>query len=113
MPEAILSTTNRLNPFDLTGRVAVITGGAGLLGEQHAKAIAGAGGTPVLVDLSTATSEKPEQLAREFGVRAMGSPADITNRDDVMRCCQDILERFGRIDILINNAANNPSVNKS
>jgi len=43
--------TERGNLFDLSGRVAVITGGAGLLGEQHARAIAAAGGIPVLVDI--------------------------------------------------------------
>ena len=44
-------------PFDLAGRIAVITGGAGLLGFQHASAIASAGGIPVLVDLDGARAE--------------------------------------------------------
>ena len=49
--------------FDLTGRVAAITGGAGLLGEQHARAIARAGGIPVLLDVSPRAAQKAEQLA--------------------------------------------------
>ena len=51
--------------FDLTGRTAVITGGAGLLGKEHAYAIAGAGGIPVLVDIQKDFAEKLEQTCIE------------------------------------------------
>ncbi len=61
------------NVFDLSGRVAVITGGAGLLGRKHAEAIASQGGIPVLVDLEIS---QPDQQALEistaFGVDALG-----------------------------------------
>jgi NAD(P)-dependent dehydrogenase (short-subunit alcohol dehydrogenase family) len=90
--------------FDLTGRVAVITGGAGLLGRQHARAIAGAGGVPVLLDVS----DRTEQIAVELG--GWGRCADITSAQDVQACKEEILERYGRVDILINNAANNPKM---
>jgi NAD(P)-dependent dehydrogenase (short-subunit alcohol dehydrogenase family) len=96
--------------FDLTGRVAVITGGAGLLGEQHARAIAGAGGIPVLLDVSPCARVKAQQLAAEFGVPAWSRITDITQFQDLTLCLQEILERFGRLDILINNAANNPKM---
>ena len=96
--------------FDLTGRVAAITGGAGLLGEQHARAIARAGGFPVLLDVSPHAAGKAQQLAAEFGVSAWGRQTDITQPRDVEVCLHEILERFGRIDILINNAANNPKM---
>ncbi len=96
--------------FDLTGRVAAITGGAGLLGEQHARAIARAGGIPVLLDVSPRAMEKAAQLAAEFGVPAWGRQTDITQTADLERCLKEILARFGRIDILINNAANNPKM---
>ena len=46
------------NLFDLSGRVIIITGAAGLLGRQHADAIASAGGTPILLDLSLGPVEK-------------------------------------------------------
>ncbi len=99
------------NPFDLTGRVAVITGGAGLLGTQHAQAIASAGGVPVLVDLVVADPEaKAQQLASAFGVNASGISADITKPDQVRVMAGKVLAQFGRVDILINNAANNPKV---
>ena len=96
--------------FDLTGRVAAITGGAGLLGEQHARAIARAGGFPVLLDVSPHVGEKAQQLAAEFGVPALGRQTDITQPRDLELCLKEILARFGRIDILINNAANNPKM---
>ena len=95
--------------FDLTGRVAVITGGAGLLGVQHAEAIASAGGLPVLVDIVGA-----EALAATIGVAhgvdASAAIADVTDEAQVEALRDTLLERYGRIDILINNAANNPKV---
>jgi NAD(P)-dependent dehydrogenase (short-subunit alcohol dehydrogenase family) len=103
MPEAGL--------FDLTGRVAVITGGAGLLGEQHARAIAGAGGIPVLLDISGERAKrKAEEIAASNGVSALGLEMDITDPAAIAQCLDEVLRRFGRVDILINNAANNPKM---
>lgn len=97
--------------FDMTGRVTVITGGAGLLGRQHAEAIAGAGGIPVLVDLAEAEPrKKADQLLAAGATAALGIVADITRQGEVEALCQSVLDRFGRIDVLINNAANNPKV---
>jgi NAD(P)-dependent dehydrogenase (short-subunit alcohol dehydrogenase family) len=103
--------TELANLFDLSGRVAVITGGAGLLGEQHARAIASAGGIPGLVDIQRQrTSEKAAALSREYGVPAIGRAADITKLPEIEALRAEILKLFGRLDILINNAANNPKV---
>ncbi len=92
--------------FDLTGRVAVITGGAGLLGMQHAHALADAGASIVIVDLDPATCEA---AAAEVGLAssrpAMGVAADVSQKPAVERMTEQVIERFGRIDILINNAA--------
>jgi NAD(P)-dependent dehydrogenase (short-subunit alcohol dehydrogenase family) len=100
-----------LDHFDLSGRVAVITGGAGLLGRKHAEAIAESGGRPVLVDLDeekvAATATK---LGRDYRTEALGLAADITRPDTVERALARILEVFGRVDILINNAAVNPTM---
>jgi NAD(P)-dependent dehydrogenase (short-subunit alcohol dehydrogenase family) len=90
--------------FDLTGRIAIITGGAGLLGRQHAQAISGAGGIPVLLDIS----HRVESVAKEFG--GWGRRTDITSAQDLARCRDQVMERHGQIDILINNAANNPKM---
>jgi NAD(P)-dependent dehydrogenase (short-subunit alcohol dehydrogenase family) len=100
--------------FDLTGRVAVITGGAGLLGEQHARVIAGAGGLPILLDLNGDRANAIAlRLFEEFGVAAAGAEADIVRRADLERVLADTLAKHGRIDILINNATNNPKVQES
>jgi NAD(P)-dependent dehydrogenase (short-subunit alcohol dehydrogenase family) len=102
------------NLFDLTGRVAVITGGAGLLGEQHARAIAAAGGIPVLVDIQPQRArETAAALAHEYGVPAIGCAADITKQPEMEALRDEILTRLGRLDILINNAANNPKMEAS
>ena len=92
--------------FDLTGRVAIITGGAGLLGVRHASAIAEAGGHVVLADLSEeAAIAAADQVTQVSGVDAMGIRVDVTVKADVEAMVRDVVERFGRIDILINNAA--------
>jgi NAD(P)-dependent dehydrogenase (short-subunit alcohol dehydrogenase family) len=95
--------------FDLTGRVAVITGGAGLLGRQHAAAIEGAGGIAVLADLDGGAAE---QAAGELEA-AHTVVADVTDHDAVCHLRDEVLRRFGRMDVLINNAARNPKVGSS
>jgi NAD(P)-dependent dehydrogenase (short-subunit alcohol dehydrogenase family) len=97
--------------FDLTGRVAIITGGAGLLGVKHGEAIAALGGIPVLVDLNEGAAQKrADAIASDFGVNALGVACDITDDAAVKALRERVLETFGRADILINNAANNPKV---
>lgn len=100
--------------FDLGGRVAVITGGAGLLGQHHAEAIAAYRGIPVLLDLNIGRPElAAERLRARFGAEALAIEADITQPESVRGACAQILRRCGRIDILINNAANNPKMETS
>ncbi len=99
--------------FSLKGRVAVITGGAGLLGTKHAEAIADAGGTPVLLDLAVADpAARAKELSNRFGVPALGACADITDLEQLIEVRESILRQLGRVDILINNAANNPKIEK-
>ncbi len=97
--------------FDLTDRVAIITGGAGLLGQQHAQAIATAGGIPVLADIRAPAFEaRGAEWKQRFGKSARAIQTDITQRDSVEALLAQVLETYGRIDILINNAANNPKM---
>jgi NAD(P)-dependent dehydrogenase (short-subunit alcohol dehydrogenase family) len=98
--------------FDLTGRVAIVTGGAGLLGLKHAEAIARAGGTSILVDLAGADPEGSAlTLSRiTVGAAVHGWVADITQPDQVKAMAEGLLARFGHLDILVNNAANNPKM---
>ncbi len=87
--------------FDLSGRIAVVTGGGGMLGRQHCEAIADAGGIPIILD--RAKDSGGHAARRCFEV-------DITDVEAVRGTLAAILKEFGRIDILINNAANNPKV---
>lgn len=97
--------------FRLDGRVAVITGGAGLLGYQHAATIAGLGGIPVLLDINgEALAANAARLAEETGCQAPTWVADITDLDALAAVGQQLLAQHGRMDILINNAARNPKV---
>jgi NAD(P)-dependent dehydrogenase (short-subunit alcohol dehydrogenase family) len=99
------------NLFDLTGRVAIITGGAGFLGPKHAEVIASYGGMPVIVDLTRQEPEdKAKTLSETIGKTVVGYAADVTQSGQVQGLLDWVLQKYGHIDILINNAANNPKV---
>src|SRR5688572_18205252 len=106
-------TTALRGRFALRGRVAVITGGGGMLGEQHARALAGAGAIPILADLDLpAARRKARAIAVEFGVACEAIRTDVTNSASVRSLLRRILRRYGRVDILINNAARDPKVTR-
>jgi NAD(P)-dependent dehydrogenase (short-subunit alcohol dehydrogenase family) len=106
-----VTTGGVLAALDLTGRVAVITGGAGLLGVQHASAIAEMGGVPVLVDLDGhRAAAAADDIAARFNVAAAGFGVDCTDEAAVEALSSEVQGRFGRLDILINNAAHNPTM---
>ena len=109
-----MSTTspNRAHTlFDLTGRVAIVTGGAGLLGYHHGAILAAAGAHVVLLDLAAANpAMRAEQLQLAHGPECLGLAVNITSEPSIEEARDKILAQFGRIDILINNAANNPKV---
>ncbi|WP_425915748.1 SDR family oxidoreductase [Pseudomonas sp. GWSMS-1] len=97
--------------FRLDGRLAVITGGAGLLGYQHAATIAGLGGIPMLLDINDeALATNAARLAEETGCLAPTYVVDITELQALEAVGQQLLAEHGRVDILINNAARNPKV---
>ena len=85
--------------FDLTGRVAVITGGAGLLGRQHGAAIASAGGTIVLADISAKrVEEATNQHAAQYATPVWGTELDITDYGAVCSFKDRLIDKFGRVD---------------
>ncbi|MFZ5894348.1 MAG: SDR family oxidoreductase [Myxococcota bacterium] len=97
--------------FALDGRVFVITGGAGLLGGEHAQAIAEAGGVAVLADVrEDAAAERAADVTRRVGRPVFSLALDVTSKDSCQRALASVLEKFGRVDGLINNAARNPKV---
>lgn len=106
-----MTKKSSLDFFSLKDRVAIITGGTGLLGRHHGRAIASAGGMPVLLDLDESKAkEEAEKISQEFNVPALGMAVDITSLDALVDASNIIMDNFNRVDILINNAANNPKV---
>lgn len=97
--------------FDMSGRVAIITGGAGLLGYFHGAILAAAGAHVVLLDLAgSRPSTRAQQLSQEYGIATLGIESDVTSEKSLSDSRAQILATFGRIDVLINNAANNPKI---
>ena len=93
------------NYFDLTGRVAIVTGASGGLGVQMAKALASQGANIVVfARRQQQIDEVAAAIAEEFGVETMAVRCDITDTENVDSAVASVLDRFGRIDILINNA---------
>ena len=104
--------TGRAAPtFSLEGRVAIVTGAAGLLGRQHCRALARAGAAVVATDLDIAACQAVvRELAETNGIAQLNAhaiAADITVPESLARLRDLTLERCGRIDVLVNNAAVN------
>jgi NAD(P)-dependent dehydrogenase (short-subunit alcohol dehydrogenase family) len=98
-------------PFQLTGRVSVVTGAAGLLGREHCRALADAGATVVATDLDErACAELQRQLHDEGRTAVRAVAADVTDGASLGRLRDDILRTHDRLDILVNNAALNEKV---
>ncbi len=93
------------NLFDLTGRVAVVTGASTGLGLQMAKAFASQGAKLVLLARRmNLLEENAKALTAEYGVEVLPFACDITNTERVKEAVKATMERFGRVDILVNNA---------
>lgn len=93
------------NYFDLTGRVALVTGCSTGLGVQMAKALANQGANIVAVARrQNLIDEVAKEIAEEYGVETMAISCDITDTDKVNDTVKQVMDKFGRIDILINNA---------
>ena len=100
--------------FRLDNKIIIITGATGLLGRKHAEAIACYGGTPILLDLSQdIIDEFTNELNAEYNTNAIGFVIDITNEQAVESNAKLLVDKFGKIDGLVNNAANNPKVEDS
>ncbi len=92
--------------MDLSGRVALVTGGARGIGAAFVRAHWDAGAAVVVVDRLT---DAAEQLAAALGVdRALAVTGDVTVEEDVQAFVHAAMERFGRVDVLVNNAGISP-----
>jgi NAD(P)-dependent dehydrogenase (short-subunit alcohol dehydrogenase family) len=97
--------------FRLDGKIIVITGAAGFLGRMHSEAVASYGGVPILLDLEQSNvDELAHKLNEKYNIDTIGYSVDITNEKNIQDNVELITKTFGRIDGLINNAANNPKM---
>ncbi len=95
-----------MTPFDLKDRVAIVTGAMGLLGREHCSALLEAGASVVVADLDhAATTTYAGELAEAYEGRAFGVGVDVGAAESVAAMTADVLKRFDRVDILVNNAA--------
>lgn len=94
--------------FNLTGRVAVVTGGVGLLGAEFCRTLAEAGAAVVVVDLNASASQAVADSLTKSGFKVLAVPTDITQPEAVNALVEKTLSTFGRLDILVNSAALDP-----
>src|SRR5258708_29409267 len=91
--------------FELTGRVAVVTGGVGLLGAEFCRTLAEAGAAVIVVDLNGEAAAKVADTLTNAGYRSIGVQTNITQPESVQAMVEKVVASFGRIDILVNSAA--------
>jgi 2-deoxy-D-gluconate 3-dehydrogenase len=94
--------------FDLKDRVAIVTGGVGLLGAEFCKTLAEAGASVAVVDLNIEAAQKVADALCADGYQVKGFEADITRSASVQQLVASVLSGFGHLDILVNSAALDP-----
>ncbi|KAB2338586.1 SDR family oxidoreductase [Cytobacillus depressus] len=90
--------------FDLSGRTAIVTGGGRGLGEQIAEGLAEAGANVVVCSRKDENCREVSERLQRLGVQSLAFKCDITNCDDIQYVVDKTVERFGKIDILVNNS---------
>lgn len=93
-----------MNLFSLQNKTAIVTGACGLLGRHHCTALAEAGANVVAADIN---EDACKQVAAALGENHLGVSVDVTNPASIESARQKILEKYSRIDVLVNNAAIN------
>ncbi len=97
-----------LQKFDLSGKVAIVTGGPGLLGKEFCRTLGEAGARVVVADINAnAVNALATQLI-EAGYHCLGIATDVTQPESVHNLVDETLATFGRLDILVNSAALDP-----
>ena len=92
--------------FDLSGKVVVVTGGTGLLGSAYCAALAEHGAQVVVADLKAADPiGRAQDVKSPSGLQALGVECDVSVESDVVRLFEQAMDRFGRVDVVLNNAA--------
>lgn len=94
--------------FKLNGQVAVVTGGAGLLGVEFGQTLAEAGAAVVIADIDIDAAARLAGTLKERGFDALAVKTDVTDSNSVQQMVSETLKTFGRLDILVNNAVLDP-----
>ncbi|MBI5563111.1 MAG: SDR family oxidoreductase [Deltaproteobacteria bacterium] len=98
--------TNALDRFSLKDRVAVVTGGAGILGSLYCLRLAEAGAQVVAADIDAGRCDKlASEITTSTGIEAVGLSVDLSNEASVKAWAKRILDKYGHVDVLVNNAA--------
>jgi 2-deoxy-D-gluconate 3-dehydrogenase len=100
----MMETVAAMNPFELTGRVAIVTGGNGGIGLGMARGLSQAGASVVIAGRDKAKNAKATAELREAGARAIDVIADVTRQESCQALVAAAVQAFGRLDILVNNA---------
>jgi NAD(P)-dependent dehydrogenase (short-subunit alcohol dehydrogenase family) len=100
-----MATGNAIDDYRLDGRIAVLTGAAGGLGGAMAERLAGCGAALVLIDIEAAALEPRRSALAANGVDVLALGCDLGDEQQIAAAAKATLDRFGRCDILVNNAA--------
>ena len=93
---------------DLSGKVCVITGGAGIIGSAMVRGMASVGVKIAIADINKETAEKAaSEISREFNAQIIGIEANVLDKESLIKAKKIINEKFGDIDMLINGAGGN------
>jgi NAD(P)-dependent dehydrogenase (short-subunit alcohol dehydrogenase family) len=92
------------NPFDLTGRVAVITGGGRGIGREIARTLANAGANIVIGEILMENAQDAAKEMRDLGRESLAFQTDVRDPQSVEAMTQAAMDQFGKIDILVSNA---------
>jgi NAD(P)-dependent dehydrogenase (short-subunit alcohol dehydrogenase family) len=90
--------------FDLTGKVALITGGSRGIGRACAEAVAAFGANVVIAARDQGKIDETLGILTKYKVKTLGISADMTKEEDIKRMVDETVKKFGRIDVLFNNA---------
>ncbi len=95
------------DPFDITGKIAVITGGGGVLCSEMARALAGRGAKVAVLDINESQARAVADAISEHGGAAVGIAANVLDRASLEQARDVVMQEFGRVDILVNGAGGN------
>jgi NAD(P)-dependent dehydrogenase (short-subunit alcohol dehydrogenase family) len=103
-PAAATEVARGIN-FSVAGRVVVITGGGQAIGREYARQFAAAGAIPVIADINEASAHNVVAEIEGAGGSALAVATDVGDPGSVQALCDTVLSRYGRVDVLVNNAA--------